>query len=196
MDNTEPPNPDQRSMIHRNRWILIASAVGAVIGLTLAGGGLNHLKPLFGIDSDAVRLTEPDVVQGLARLTDPEIQRALAAAKNSYSADVESVAAAYGGTSRHPELMVHVVASKLKNPETNLDLLLADALGTTPPDATRVDAGSSGGIAQCGTGELDSGPAAVCTWVADDSFGKFIWVGASLAEAKDQFTAIRSQFES
>ncbi|MEU4412528.1 hypothetical protein [Nocardia salmonicida] len=89
-------------------------------GLTLAGG-LQHLKPLFGIESDSVRLSEPPVLQGLPRLTDPEVQREAATAKSTYGTDVDSVVAVYGASSEQPELMVHVVAASLKNPETNLD---------------------------------------------------------------------------
>jgi hypothetical protein len=196
MDTTDRTTPDQHSWVRRNRWIVIASAVGAVLGSTLAGGGLQHLKPLFGIESDSVRLTEPDVLQGLPRLTDAEVQREAATAKSTYGADVDSVVAAYGASSERPELMVHVVAASLKNPETNLDRLLTDTLGTTPRDVTRVDAGPLGGIAQCATAETAQGSTALCSWVADNSFGKIVWVGASLADATREFAHIRGQLES
>lgn len=194
MDTTERPAPDQHSWVRRNRWLMIASAVGVVIGLTLAGGGLQHLKPLFGIESGSVRLTEPDVLQGLPRLTDPDTQREAATAKSTYGADVDSVVAAYGAA-REPELMVHVVAASLKNPETNLDRLLTDTLGTTPRDVTKVDAGPLGGIAQCATAETAEGSTALCSWVSDDSFGKIVWVGASLADATREFVNIRGELE-
>ncbi|MGY0499375.1 hypothetical protein ACWZHB_12905 [Nocardia sp. FBN12] len=175
---------------------MIASAVGAVIGLTLAGGGLQHLKPLFGIESDSVRLSEPAVLQGLPRLTDPEVQREAATAKSTYGTDVDSVVAVYGASSEQPELMVHVVAASLKNPEINLDRLLTDTLGTTPRDVSKVDAGPLGGIAQCATAETAQGSTALCSWVADNSFGKIVWVGASLADITREFVHIRGQLES
>lgn len=196
MESPDRMTPHQRSLVRRNRWVMIASAVGAVIGVTLAGGGLHHLKPLFGIESDSVKLSEPDVLQGLPRLTDPEVQREAASAKSTYGADVESVVAAYGASSGQPELMVHVVAASLKNPETNLDRLLTDTLGTTPRDVTRIDAGPLGGIAQCATTETAQGSTALCSWVADNSFGKIVWVGASLADATREFGHIRGQLES
>ncbi|MGF0319183.1 hypothetical protein [Nocardia fluminea] len=195
MDATERTTPDQQSWIRRNRWLLIASAVGVVIGLTLAGGGLQYLKPLFGIESDSVKLSEPAVLQGLPRITGPEMERELATAKSTYGADVDSVVAAYGASSE-PELMVHVVAASLKNPETNLDRLLTDTLGTTPRDVTKVDPGPLGGIAQCATAETAQGATALCSWVADNSFGKIVWVGASLADATREFVHIRRQLES
>lgn len=188
--------PGRNSWGRRNRWIMIASGVGAVIGVTLAGGGLQHLKPLFGIEIDSVRLTEPVALQGLPRLTGPEIEREAATAKSAHGPDVDSFVAAYGASSEQPELMVHVVAASLKNPETNLDLLLTDTLGTTPRNATRVDAGPLGGIAQCASAETTYGSTALCSWVADNSFGKIVWVGASLAEATREFVHIRGQLES
>ncbi|MFE1592889.1 hypothetical protein [Nocardia sp. NPDC058705] len=196
MDTAERAIADQPSCVRRNRWLLIASAVGAVIGLTLAGGGLQHLKPLFGVESDSVMLSEPDVLQGLPRLTGPEIEHEAATVKSTYGADVDSVVATYGASNGQPELMVHVVAASLRNPETNLDRLLTDTLGTTPRDVTRVDAGPLGGIAQCATAETAKGSTALCSWVADNSFGKIVWVGASLADVTRAFPHIRGQLES
>ncbi|MFC4126294.1 hypothetical protein [Nocardia rhizosphaerae] len=185
-----------RTPKRRNLWILLGSAAGALIGLTLAGGGLAHLWTPSGTESRAVRLTEPDALQGIPRISDPATLGELAAVQRGYGEDVDSVVAIYGHSRTQPELLVHVVASGLKNPESNVELLLSDTVGTTPQDVTSIDAGPLGGIARCATAVTDQGPSALCSWVADNSFGKIVWVGVTKADIARDFVAIRSQLES
>lgn len=191
--SADGPAREHRSWLGSTKWMVLASFVGVLIGLTLAGGGLQHLRSLVGTDS-SVRLTEPDTLQGFPRVSDPVVLNELSAVKASYGRDVESVVAAYGDP-RDPQLMVHVVAANLSNPRTNLDRLLTDTTGTTPREVVPVEPGPLGGIAQCGVADIDLGTVAVCAWVADNSFGKFIWAGASLHDASREFVSIRDQLE-
>jgi hypothetical protein len=186
---SEPPKK-------RRTGLKIALLVLAVLVVFGFGGGYLALRPI--LSQYPAKLTTPDTVVGMSRLTDPENQQLAdkVSSELKSAAGADTTVAAFYAPNGDPDKAVALVGAThfIRNPASGVDDTFtgfSKGSDLTVTNLISIDPGPMGGFAKCGQAVTSGVALAICVWGDYGSVGIVVGYTRSIAETADLMRAIR-----
>jgi hypothetical protein len=151
-----------------------------------------------------IRVVEPETLNGRSKVSDPRMQAVGKGFVDSMKARLPGLIGAvgvfYGDPAARNVVGVNAVAIAIADPQKEIDQNVAGMKrsGVEVSDATAVEAGPLGGVAQCGSMRvIQNGTEAgtVCIWADAGSVGVVQFYLKGIEDAKREFLSIRELVE-
>jgi hypothetical protein len=169
-------------------------------GVSVTTGSRTDPDPTTQATSD-ITVVEPKTLGGRPKLNTPEFTDLTKTMEDGllvgYPGATTSFGAFYGVPAKKNMVMAIGVAAPIPNPDLELskNITSMSLTGISVENVVKVDTGSYGGAAKCGSGETSGVDLAVCIWSDEGSVGMLVWYYTSVSKAKAEFPQVRAQIE-